>query len=91
VRRSFDDATHGPRRCAGATYYSYWHTFVGNVLGYLWGTRDRLGQTWQDHAGRTTVLDVQDLQKHYQITKAFLERPERMLNELLRPDDPSDK
>jgi len=33
VRRSFSDATHGPRRCAGATYYSYWHTFVGNVLG----------------------------------------------------------
>jgi predicted ATPase len=28
--------------------------------------------------------------EHYQITKAFLERPERMLNELLRTDDPSD-
>jgi hypothetical protein len=33
VRSGFNDATHGPRRCAGATYYSYWHTFVGNVLG----------------------------------------------------------
>ena len=33
VRSSFNDSTHGPRRCAGATYYSYWHTFVGNVLG----------------------------------------------------------
>jgi uncharacterized RDD family membrane protein YckC len=28
------------------------------VLGYLWATRDRLGQTWQDHIGRTTVLDT---------------------------------
>jgi uncharacterized RDD family membrane protein YckC len=28
------------------------------LLGYLWGTRDRLGQTWQDRIGRTTVLDV---------------------------------
>jgi predicted ATPase len=27
--------------------------------------------------------------EHYQITKAFLDRPERMLNELLRADDPS--
>ena len=30
-RRSFNDG--GPRRCAGATYYSYWMTYVGNVLG----------------------------------------------------------
>jgi hypothetical protein len=31
-----DDAnqrTHGPRRAAGAAAFSYWHTFVGNVLG----------------------------------------------------------
>ncbi len=31
-----DDANqsnHGPRRAAGAAAYSYWHTFVGNVLG----------------------------------------------------------
>ena len=28
------------------------------LLSYVWGTRDRLGQTWQDHIGRTTVLDV---------------------------------
>ena len=28
------------------------------LLGYVWGTRDRLGQTWQDRIGRTTVLDV---------------------------------
>jgi hypothetical protein len=31
-----DDAnqpSHGPRRAAGAAAYSYWHTFVGNVLG----------------------------------------------------------
>jgi uncharacterized RDD family membrane protein YckC len=28
------------------------------LLGYLWAPRDRLGQTWHDHVGRTTVLDV---------------------------------
>jgi hypothetical protein len=36
VRRDFGDTVasgHGPLRCAGAAYYSYWHTFVGNVLG----------------------------------------------------------
>ena len=35
VRKDFGDATsgNGPKRCAGATYYSYWHSFVGNVLG----------------------------------------------------------
>ncbi len=35
VRRDFGDATsgNGPKRCGGVTYYSYWHTFVGNVLG----------------------------------------------------------
>ncbi|HZJ52897.1 MAG TPA: glycosyl hydrolase family 28-related protein [Myxococcaceae bacterium] len=34
-RRSFDDASnrHGPHRAAGAAYYSYWHSFIGNVLG----------------------------------------------------------
>jgi hypothetical protein len=26
-------ARNGPRRCAGLGYYSYWHSFVGNVLG----------------------------------------------------------
>ena len=36
---------------------------------------------------RTTYLETE----HYQITKAFLERPERMLNELLRPDDPAEE
>ena len=30
-RRDFTDA--GPRRCAGAGYYSYWMSFLGNVLG----------------------------------------------------------
>jgi hypothetical protein len=30
-RLSFNDG--GPKRCGGATYYSYWHSFVGNVLG----------------------------------------------------------
>jgi len=30
-RLSYTDA--GPRRCAGLGYYSYWHSFVGNVLG----------------------------------------------------------
>jgi hypothetical protein len=30
-RRSFTDG--GPKRCAGAGFYSYWMTFVGNVLG----------------------------------------------------------
>ncbi len=24
---------NGPKRCAGLGYYSYWHSFVGNVLG----------------------------------------------------------
>src|SRR5947199_5039952 len=36
---------------------------------------------------RTTYLETE----HYQITKAFLERPERMLNELLRTDDPAEE
>jgi hypothetical protein len=37
VRRDFGDTaagtTNGPRRCGGAAFYSYWHSFVGNVLG----------------------------------------------------------
>jgi hypothetical protein len=35
TRRDFNDNAggNGPRRCAGATYYSYWHSFIGNVLG----------------------------------------------------------
>jgi hypothetical protein len=35
VRKDFADggSGNGPKRCAGATYYSYWHTFIGNVLG----------------------------------------------------------
>ncbi len=36
IRRDFGDATstgNGPKRAAGAAYYSYWHSFVGNVLG----------------------------------------------------------
>jgi hypothetical protein len=36
VRRDFNDTVasgDSPLRCAGAMYYSYWHTFVGNVLG----------------------------------------------------------
>jgi hypothetical protein len=34
-RKSFDDSSrdHGPHRAAGASYYSYWHSFIGNVLG----------------------------------------------------------
>jgi hypothetical protein len=34
-----DDATcstgtcSGPLRCGGATFYSYWHSFIGNVMG----------------------------------------------------------
>jgi predicted ATPase len=36
--------------------------------------------------GRIAYLDTE----HYQITKAFLDRPERMLNELLRSDAPPD-
>jgi predicted ATPase len=35
---------------------------------------------------RIAYLDTE----HYQITKAFLDRPERMLNELLRADDSAD-
>jgi hypothetical protein len=35
IRKDFGDsgAGNGPKRCAGATYYSYWHSFIGNVLG----------------------------------------------------------
>jgi hypothetical protein len=35
IRRDFGDATakNGPKRCAGAQAYSYWHSFLGNVLG----------------------------------------------------------
>jgi carbon monoxide dehydrogenase subunit G len=35
TRRDFNDSGggNGPKRCAGATYYSYWHSFVGNVMG----------------------------------------------------------
>jgi hypothetical protein len=36
VRRDFGDSTSAanrPKRCAGATFYSYWHSFLGNVLG----------------------------------------------------------
>jgi len=35
VRKDFGDggSGNGPKRCAGATYYSYWHSFLGNVLG----------------------------------------------------------
>ena len=35
IRKDFGDAgaSNGPKRCAGATYYSYWHSFIGNVLG----------------------------------------------------------
>jgi hypothetical protein len=35
IRKDFGDSGtgNGPKRCAGATYYSYWHSFIGNVLG----------------------------------------------------------
>jgi hypothetical protein len=35
IRRDFGDSSggNGPKRAAGAAYYSYWHSFVGNVLG----------------------------------------------------------
>jgi hypothetical protein len=35
IRRDFDDSAgrNGPERCAGAATYSYWHSFIGNVLG----------------------------------------------------------
>jgi acyl-coenzyme A thioesterase PaaI-like protein len=36
TRRDFGDNgsnNNGPKRAAGAAYYSYWHSFVGNVLG----------------------------------------------------------
>ncbi len=35
VRRDFGDSSpkNGPKRCAGAAFYSYWHSFVGNVMG----------------------------------------------------------
>jgi hypothetical protein len=34
--RIYDDSTqsgHGPKRCGGASAYSYWMSFIGNVLG----------------------------------------------------------
>jgi hypothetical protein len=36
IRSDFADASsasNAPKRCAGAQAYSYWHSFVGNVLG----------------------------------------------------------
>lgn len=42
VRTGFGDAasaSHVPKRCAGAQAYSYWHSFVGNVLGVRDGMR----------------------------------------------------
>ena len=36
IRKDFGDATsedNKPKRCAGAQFYSYWHSFLGNVLG----------------------------------------------------------
>ena len=36
IRRDYGDSTSGsnrPKRCVGAQSYSYWHSFVGNVLG----------------------------------------------------------
>ena len=35
IRRDFGDSSgsNGPLRCAGAAFYSYWHSFVGNVFG----------------------------------------------------------
>ena len=36
IRSDFGDSTsagNSPKRCAGAEFYSYWHSFVGNVLG----------------------------------------------------------
>ena len=35
IRRDFGDSGsgNGPKRAAGAAFYSYWHSFVGNVLG----------------------------------------------------------
>ena len=54
--RDFDDAErdNGPRRCAGAAFYSYWHGFIGNVIGAAgqmsgWVYESR--QTWT--AGRS--------------------------------------
>src|SRR4029453_10277139 len=35
IRRDFGDSGsgNGPKRAAGAAFYSYWHSFLGNVLG----------------------------------------------------------
>ena len=41
----------------------------------------------EENLTRTAYLDTE----HYQITKAFLDRPERMLNELFRGDDPPER
>ncbi|HEV8398499.1 MAG TPA: AAA family ATPase [Gemmatimonadales bacterium] len=50
------------------------------LLGYPGATIDLFTE---DALGRTNYLDTE----HYQITKAFLDSPERMLRELLR-DEP---
>ena len=54
-RRDFDDDAqgHGPLRCAGATAYSYWHAFVGNVLG----VEGRM-KGWAYESGKMTTSAV---------------------------------
>jgi hypothetical protein len=66
VRRSFnnqsgngliDDANqpgNGPRRTAGAAAYSYWHSFVGNVLGVPGKMQ---GWVYQDTNNNDVLMD----------------------------------
>jgi predicted ATPase len=53
------------------------------LLGYPDATIYLFGE---NELARVGYLDTE----HYQITKAFLDRPERMLDELFRADDPPD-
>jgi len=54
------------------------------LLGFPGATIHLFSERAMTH---TAYLDTE----HYQITKAFLDNPERMLKELLRADDPSEE
>lgn len=53
-----DDANqprNGPRRAAGAAAYSYWHTFVGNVLGQPGKVNDWAYESTRGMRGSPTI------------------------------------
>ena len=43
---------NGPKRCAGLGYYSYWHSFAGNVLGRPGMDAARACGHWREHVRR---------------------------------------